>query len=297
MSVPATVIVWFRRDLRVDDHPALVEATTAGHVVPLFVVDPALWDAPRTAPARRWFLAGSNTALDAALRERGSRLVVRHGRPEDVVPAVAAEVGAGAVLATRDVTPGARRRDRAVAAALEADGRSLRLRRGLLLAEPEALAGRSGGGHTVFTPFWRAPPRTAERCWPPPTGCRRSPTASRATPSRRSRAQTWRTCREPGEAAARARLDAWLRPAWRPTRTAATSSPARPRPAWAPICTGLWSSPLEVEARCAGAGSPEAFRRQLGWRGLRPPPPVVAAGAHPRTVPASLRDRLPCRVG
>jgi len=46
-----------------------MEAVTADRLVPLFVVDPALWDAPRTAPARRWFLAGSLAVLDAALQE------------------------------------------------------------------------------------------------------------------------------------------------------------------------------------------------------------------------------------
>ncbi len=150
-----TAVVWFRRDLRLDDHPALSEAVArARSVVPLFVLDDRLLGS--AAPARSWFLRGSLAELDAGLRARGSGLLVRRGRPEDVVPQVAAEVGAQVVLASRDVTPLSHRRDAAVAAALEPDGRRLALRPGLLLAEPECVLTGAGAPYSVFTPFWRA---------------------------------------------------------------------------------------------------------------------------------------------
>ncbi len=150
-----TAVVWFRRDLRVADHPALCEAVTrAQRVVPLFILDDRLLGG--AAPARSWFLRRSLAVLDADLRARGSALLVRHGRPEDLVPQVAAEVGAQVVLASRDVTPLSHRRDAAVASALERDGRRLGLRPGLLLAEPETMLTAAGSPYSVFTPFWRA---------------------------------------------------------------------------------------------------------------------------------------------
>ena len=117
----------------------------------LFVVEDPLWEG--AGANRRAFLAATLAALDDAL---GGRLVVRRGRPEEVVPGVAAEVGAGVVHATGDCTPCGRRRDAAVAGALEADGRRL-----VRTGSPYAVSpGRvvTGGGvpYRVFTPFRRA---------------------------------------------------------------------------------------------------------------------------------------------
>jgi deoxyribodipyrimidine photo-lyase len=152
-----TTVVWFRRDLRVADNPALREAVDAGRVVCLFVVDPALLARRHhAAPARRRFLRAGLEALDGELRSRGSRLVVRSGRPEEVVPAVAAEAGADAVHFAREVSPLARARDERVTRALEAARVRSRALPGDLLAEPEDLPGSSGAGYLVFTPFHRA---------------------------------------------------------------------------------------------------------------------------------------------
>src|SRR3712207_2800428 len=82
-------VLWFRRDLRLSDNPALLAACTAGEVVPLFVLDPLLWS--RSGDARKAYLAGS---LEALGRSTGGALVVRTGDPVEVVPAVAARVGA-----------------------------------------------------------------------------------------------------------------------------------------------------------------------------------------------------------
>ena len=91
--------MWFRRDLRVDDHPALAAAAERGDVVALWVADPALLGAPHhRAPMRLGFLRECLQALDAALGERGIRLVVRQGEPAAVVPAVAREAGADMVF-------------------------------------------------------------------------------------------------------------------------------------------------------------------------------------------------------
>jgi deoxyribodipyrimidine photo-lyase len=82
--------VWFRRDLRVRDLPALAAAAQGDRTVPPFVLGDRLLtggrfpSAPRTA-----FILGCLRELDAALRDRGGRLVVRHGMPEREVPRLA----------------------------------------------------------------------------------------------------------------------------------------------------------------------------------------------------------------
>ena len=93
-----TSLLWYRRDLRLRDHPALLSAASAvadddrGGVVPVFVVDPALWGP--AGPSRRAYLSASLRALDDALSERGGRLVVRSGDPVEVIPRLAEEVSA-----------------------------------------------------------------------------------------------------------------------------------------------------------------------------------------------------------
>ncbi|MCC6832969.1 MAG: deoxyribodipyrimidine photo-lyase [Thermoleophilia bacterium] len=154
---PAPTLVWFRRDLRIADNPALRDAVEAGPVVCLWVADPGiLGRRHHAAPARLRFLRAGLEALDAALRDRGSRLVVRTGVPEEVIPAVAAECGAGAVRWAREVSPLGRARDARVAGALERAGVTAIEDPGDLVAEPEDLPGSSGEGYLVFTPFSRA---------------------------------------------------------------------------------------------------------------------------------------------
>lgn len=152
-----TTVVWFRRDLRVEDNPPLAEAAAAGDVVCLWVVDPEILSRRHhRAPSRLRFLRAGLQELDALLRARGVPLLVRRGRPEDVVPAVAREAGAQAVHHAAEVSPLGRARDARVAAALRAAGVALRVFESDLMVPPGDLPGSSGNGYLVFTPFWRA---------------------------------------------------------------------------------------------------------------------------------------------
>ena len=93
MAGVSTSIVWFRRDLRVHDQPALVAAVQAAdRVVPLFVLDETLLAGRGGAPNRVWFLLESVRALRDELARLGAPLVVRVGRPERVVPELAADI-------------------------------------------------------------------------------------------------------------------------------------------------------------------------------------------------------------
>jgi deoxyribodipyrimidine photo-lyase len=149
------VIIWFRRDLRVTDHPALHAAVDAARaagrpLTALSVLDPTLLAS--TGPNRVAFLLRSL----AALRDLGVPLVVRTGAAATVVPEVAASVDAANVFVTGESTPYGARRDAAVAAALAAAGRELVAVGSPYAAEPGTVRNQSGTGYRVFTPFHRA---------------------------------------------------------------------------------------------------------------------------------------------
>jgi hypothetical protein len=112
----SAAVLWFRRDLRLGDHPALAAAAQEGLVVALFVLDDAL-RRPSGAP-RIAFLYRTLRALDEQLREHGGALTVRHGRPENIVPAVARECGAASVHISADFGPYGAARDQRVEEAL-----------------------------------------------------------------------------------------------------------------------------------------------------------------------------------
>jgi deoxyribodipyrimidine photo-lyase len=113
-------ILWFRRDLRLDDHPALQHACRLGPVLPVFVLDPALLHHPETAVVRVAFLLESLRALDRDLKRRGNRLLVELGDPAQVLPSLVRRWDAARVLAHTDSERLVGRvRDGRVAAALQ----------------------------------------------------------------------------------------------------------------------------------------------------------------------------------
>lgn len=146
------VVLWFRRDLRLDDHPALVAAARQGPVVPLFVFDDALL---RTAGRPRLaYLLQTLRALDAQLAAIGAALTVRRGRPEEVVPSVVAEAGAAAVHISADFAPYGTRRDQRVAAAL---GEVPLATTGSPYAiPPDQIRKPNGDAYKVFAAFYRS---------------------------------------------------------------------------------------------------------------------------------------------
>jgi deoxyribodipyrimidine photo-lyase len=155
--MPRRAIVWYRRDLRVADHPALLDALDAAdEVVPLFILDERLLFGRTSGPNRRAFLHGALAALDADLRARGGRLFVAAGRPLRVLRAAVRETGAGSVWCTRDLTPYARRRDERVGRALDQLGVDFHQVHGNYLADVDRIAGDGGSPFRVYTPFARA---------------------------------------------------------------------------------------------------------------------------------------------
>ncbi len=269
----STALLWFRRDLRITDHPALTRAVREfDRVVPVFVLDGALRDGRFASAPRETFMLACLRELDADLRARGSGLVIRDGRPERVLPELASEAGAEAVLWTSDVSPYARARDRRVTEALGDAGVEPVPQGGNYIVDVSQPRTQGGTPYTVFTPFlrhWRTLERrmvhrAPAQLEPLPAGLRAGTIP--AGPAVGELAQPHCTG---SEAAARTALAAWLDgpiDGYAETHNAVGAehgtSGLSPYLRWGCL------SPAECEARAArrgGAGA-EAWIRQLCWR-------------------------------
>lgn len=149
--------MWFRRDLRVRDNPALLAALEEGSVTALFVVDPAIWEG--AGPARRAWLAANVLALADRIP-----LTIRHGDPRDVVPRVA---DGRRVHVSAETTPYGRGRDDAVGERVE-----LVTTGSPYAVGPGLVRNGSGEPYQVFSPFARA---WREHGWAEPAAAPRSP--------------------------------------------------------------------------------------------------------------------------
>lgn len=150
-------MVWFRRDLRTDDHAALHQALLSSRrVFGVFVFDTDILAGLPSDDRRVQFLHDSVRELDARLRALGGYLIVRHGRAAQVIPALADELDAESVFANHDYEPAAVRRDRAVLDTLRAAGRSLQTFKDQVIFERDEVLTLAGGPFSVFTPYKNA---------------------------------------------------------------------------------------------------------------------------------------------
>ncbi|EQB17660.1 deoxyribodipyrimidine photo-lyase [Novosphingobium lindaniclasticum LE124] len=265
------VIVWLRRDLRLSDQPAIVEAASQGPVVPVYVLDDETPKHRRMGAASRWWLHNSLEKLDAALRAKGSRLILRKGRSEEVLKAVAEEVGASSVHALHHYEPWWRNAEKAVAQVLD-----LHLHHGNYLAPPGSVLNGSGRPYKIYTPFWRAlherlppiEPLPAPRKLDAPGNWPGSDSLKewRLLPSAPDWAGGMRDTWEPGEAGAQARLQAFVEEAsayesQRNLPSVEGTSMLSPHLHFGEI------SPSQAWHAVADAGgSVETFLGELGWR-------------------------------
>jgi deoxyribodipyrimidine photo-lyase len=275
-------IHWFRRDLRLADNPALLASLeSADRVLPVYIWSPEEDGAWAPGGATRWWLQKSLAALDAALRARGSRLLLRTGPAAATLAALAVETGATRVHWNRVYEPVPTGLDAQVTARLESAGIETFSFKAALLFEPRSLATATGGAYRVFTPFWKAalgqpgpyrplpPPDelTAPACWPAGLELEQLGLAQNENWTA-GLAEAW----IPGEEAALARLDAWCDDGLgsyadgrdRPDRglTSALSpylhhGELSPRQAW---------HAASAREPVVGQRGVEAWRRQLGWR-------------------------------
>ncbi|HEU5206828.1 MAG TPA: deoxyribodipyrimidine photo-lyase [Gaiellaceae bacterium] len=149
-----TAVVLFTRDLRVHDHPCLVEAArSCEYVVPLFVLDDDVLD--RAGPNRLAFLVEALGDLRESVRRRGADLMIRRGDPVAETVWLCRDVGADTVFVGEDVSPYARRREQRLATACQSVGIELRVEAGTTVVQPDAVAPDGGDHYRVFTPYWR----------------------------------------------------------------------------------------------------------------------------------------------
>ncbi len=291
----STAILWYRRDLRLHDHPALRRALDEfDRVVPVFVLDDALLQGRYRSAPRTAFMLACLRDLDAAMRERGGGLVIRHGAPEREIPALAAEARATAVLWTSDVSPYARARDTRVTEALRAAGIEPIPSTGNYCIDISRPRTRDGRPFRVFSPFWRAW-RGVER-----RTVHRAPLELPALPSavRKGRLPTLDalglgddvpdTAVAPGEEAARAALARWLgghidRYAERENTLAGGTAELSPYLRWGCL------SPRECEERATARGGrgASAWMRQLCWRDFY----AHVLLTHPESATQELQER------
>lgn len=157
MPTTSPTLLWLRTDLRLGDNPALFAAVAhKGAVIPVFLWMPAEEGRWQPGGATRWWLDASLRALDASLRERGSRLVVRRGPALETLRTLIGETGATTVHWNRRYEPDAIARDRQVKEGLRADGIEARSFNGSLLMEPWENVKGDGTAYRVFTPFWKS---------------------------------------------------------------------------------------------------------------------------------------------
>ncbi len=152
------ILIWFRKDLRLDDHTALSEAArdATGDVVPFYTSEPSLLGRPDLAATRVRFVLDSLHELASRIAAAGSHLALAHGDAADTVLHAARASNADAVYWNDEYEPALRTRDDAVEASLLAAGIAVRRFHDRLLVPPGEVLTGSGTAYTVYTPFRRA---------------------------------------------------------------------------------------------------------------------------------------------
>ncbi|KUR80822.1 deoxyribodipyrimidine photo-lyase [Novosphingobium sp. FSW06-99] len=264
------VLVWLRQDLRLADQAAFVAAAAEGPVIPVYVLDDETPRHRRMGGASRWWLHHSLTSLAADLRKAGSRLVLRRGRADEQLRALAQATGARRVHALGHAEPWWRNAERSVAKSLD-----LVLHPGQYLVPPGTLRTGSGQPYRIYTPFWRtlvqhmpppppvpAPDLSAPVQWPASDDLNDWQLLPTAPDWAAGMRQEW----TPGEAGAQTRLDRFA-------ECAARYGTARNLPSQAgtsKLSPHLHFGEISVarvwHAMAGAGGSVEVFLGELGWR-------------------------------
>jgi deoxyribodipyrimidine photo-lyase len=284
MAAPAPpIIVWFRDDLRLSDHPALdAAAKTGAPVIGLYVLDEASAGLRPLGGAVRWWLAQSLGSLQEALQAKGTRLVLRQGPATGIVADVARKAGASAVFWNEIAQAPHLAIAKEVEAALARLGVGSNTFPGDLLVSPTQIRNKEGRGLRVFTPFWRRvlalgdppSPLPAPRSLRPAHAINGDTLESLGLEPRRpdwagGLRETW----QPGEKAAQMRLKDFLKNAKgytgdrdRPDRDGTSS--LSPHLRFGEISPRqVWHAARFAAAEHRGlAGDLEKFLSELAWR-------------------------------
>ncbi len=284
MANAKPIIVWFRQDLRLADHPALTAAVELGSpILPLYILDDVTPGRFRMGGASRWWLNGSLAALDEELRQRGGKLCLRRGEAADALETLLAESGARAIHATRGYEPWEAALEQTIASLCKERGAAFRSFPGRLLFDPNAVLTGGGKPYRVFTPFWKAclaqsPPR-APLPVPKLASLADAKTEKLSDLDLLPIKPDWtRGLREtwiPGERAARARLDRFIEhhlTRYSEDRSRLDldgTSRLSPRLHFGEISPNqVWHAVTSAASRADGKSDrgTESFLRELGWR-------------------------------
>lgn len=294
MAAGGTGIVWFRRDLRVRDHPALRTALERHErVIPVFCFDDRLLYGRHASGPRTQFLLECLSELDDELRERGSGLIVRHGKPERDLVELAKEVDAEAIHFTREVSPFGRERGKLCRSTFEQAGIEAVDHPGLFAVDQlRDIRTLKDKPYTVFSPFyknWLGVDRRDVLQAPREMPALPSALAKGRLPSLESLGLK-QEVEEPalgGESEAHKTLDRFLdgnvqeyteiHDALGKDRTSRLS----------PYLHFGAVTPRQIEERLPRGKGPEAFRRQLCWRDFYHHVLVF----HPRNAKSEFQER------
>lgn len=266
------IIVWFRGDLRVHDHPALAAACQdADEIIPLFILDPNFLQ-QKVASNRNRFLLEGLKDLDRSLKARGGRLVLKKGNPTAVLATLAKEMSAEAVYYIADYTLYSVQRDKSVAAELAKNKIAFKAFSGqLIVSSSLKLRTKTERIYTVFTPFWKAwlaLPRRELADVPKHVNC---PQSINSDPLPALKDITHSEDLSPqaiagGETAARALFEDFLANKLEHYHQGPTDMAADNTSHLSAALHFGCLSPLELESRLPDSRGARAWNRQLAWR-------------------------------
>lgn len=284
MASDQPIILWYRQDLRLTDHPALTAAAQSGRpIIPLFILDEAAQGDWPYGSAARWWLHHSLDALAHELQKKDLALILRRSATSEALEEIVKDTGAAGVYCTEHAEPWLRKLDDEVAGAL---GVPLRRFEGSTLYRLGAIRTQKGTYYKVFTQFWN-------RCLgqPEPEPPMKAPRGKQAPPKswpdseplgdwgllpeesewHESLAANW----EPGERGAYKRLRAFLNHRiedyddGRDRPDKALTSGLSPHLHWGEISPReVWHKTMASRAdnEDPAGGAAEPFLRELGWR-------------------------------
>ena len=277
------VIHWFRKDLRLTDNPALSSAAESGHpVLAVYILEDGNSDPWAPGGASRWWLHHSLKALDESLKALGNKLILRRGRPREVLRKLVTETSATAVYCTRLTEPHAVNTDSELADVLNELGTGFRALDGSLLFPPESITTKNGGPYKVFTPFYKA----CLKKFPPPAPlpapkrltCTKQSIRSdslkewKLVPERPDWSAGWLNMWTPGEQGALSRLDSFLEQSvtgygsWRDRPDISGTSKLSPHLHFGEISPRVCWHRSHTDVNPESQDGLKSFFRQIVWR-------------------------------
>ncbi|MBP9837330.1 MAG: deoxyribodipyrimidine photo-lyase [Proteobacteria bacterium] len=151
------VIVWLRKDLRINDNPAIMEALKANRPIIFLYIHTDTEELPwKMGAASNWWLHHSLKSLNKDLSVFGQQLIIRRGVAEQEILSLIKEISADTVYWNRRYEPQVIKRDADIKNTLKAKGIEVKSFNSALLFEPWQVQTAAKTPYKVYTPFWNA---------------------------------------------------------------------------------------------------------------------------------------------